>query len=336
MSENLLKTADAILKQHYKSTNSFLVAKAGRVIQESYYNGYGKEDVQPVMSVTKSIVSALIGIAVDKGCITGVHEKVTDYFPELVSFDATSYLLREVTIRHLLAMESGLMWKTAKGGQEPVFDKVCRSGNWVKTILQLPIRHENFESFQYNSGNSHLLSAILTKAAGKNVREFANENLFEPMELAPIPESATKINFKKGMSELLQKQRDQKGWTADPQNINIGGFGLTMRPIDMLTFGCMYLNKGMWRDKRIIGSEWILESVQDHRNSGYGYHFRIMTIGGYQAYCAVGYGGQYIINIQELKLVIVFTSDSDQSSNGGHALLDVVKRYILSETDILQ
>lgn len=334
MSENSLKTADVIIKQYYRSTNSFLAAKEGKMIQESYYNGYGKEDPQPVMSVTKSIVSALMGIAIDKGFIAGVHERVADYFREWVSFDTTNYLLKEMTIRHLLAMESGFLWKTAKGGQEPVFDKVCRSENWVKTILKLPVRRENFESFQYNSGNSHLLAAILTRAAGMSVREFANKHLFEPMELAPIPESATGIDFSRGMNGLLLKQGTQRGWAADPMGIHIGGFGLTMRPVDMLSFGCMYLNRGMWKDKRIIESGWILESVQDHRNSGYGYHFRIMALDGYRAYCAVGYGGQYIIMIPELALVIVFTSDTEQSSNGGHALLDVVKRYILPELDV--
>ncbi|MBY8984098.1 MAG: serine hydrolase [Candidatus Lokiarchaeota archaeon] len=144
-----------------------------------------------------------------------------------------------------------------------------------------------FGQFQYNTANSHLLSAIITRTSNMSTQEFAEKYLFKPI----------------GISNNIK-------WMKDPQGINIGGYGLQLRPRDMAKFGFLYINQGVWDNNQIIPKEWIVGSLKDY-GDGYGYHVWIARIKDFSAFVAAGYGGQYIVGIPKLDLVIVVTSNAE-------------------------
>ncbi len=175
-----------------------------------------------------------------------------------------------ITIRHLLTMTAPFAWKTRAGsrGYEPL-DRLRRQRDWVKYILNLMGRNGQPGSFQYNSLGPHLLSAIITRAAGMCAREFANERLFRPIGIREIPDHEMKSFDKDNVFG-----KNVTGWIKDPQGVTVGGWGLTITPRDMARFGFLYLNRGIWDNARIISETWIDESTAPNSN-GYGYNWRL-------------------------------------------------------------
>lgn len=206
-----MKTAeelDCIIKEEYKNINGMLVVQRGNVVFENYYNGYGPDDACHVASVTKTIISALIGICVDKGYIKSVDQKVIEFFPE---YNCNS---SEITVRHLLTMTAPhpfVDW------QEPL-EELCTQKDWVQYTLNRVGKGGEIGFFKYSSAGAHLLSAIITSATGKSAREFANEYLFQPLGMREIPNYNMK-SFE--FDDLFGK--DVKGWVHDPNGISTGG-----------------------------------------------------------------------------------------------------------------
>lgn len=284
---------DQIIQEEYKNMNGMLVVQKGNVIFEKYYNGQGPDDAFHVASVTKTIISALIGICIDKGYIKSADQKVIDFFPE---YNVNS---SEIKVRHLLTMTTPhpfVDW-------QELLEELCTQEDWVQYTLNRMGNGGEIGSFKYSSAGAHVLSAIITSATGKSVREFANEHLFQPLGMREI----SNYNMKAfGFDDLLGK--DVKGWVHDPNGISTGGWGLTLTVKDMAKFGQLYLNEGIYNGKQILAKSWIKESTTMNQKQ-YGYLWWLREEDGIFSYCAMGDGGNMICCIPEKELVVVIASE---------------------------
>jgi CubicO group peptidase (beta-lactamase class C family) len=259
-------------------TYGLLVSRNGGIVYEAYFNGKTDRDSFSVRSVTKSVIGALVGIAIKNGRIENEGKNLKDFFPEY--FDTiTDPHKRSITIKHLLTMTSGFQWHEAS-------DRLY--GDYVQSAILLPMSGPPGTMFNYNSSNAHLLSGIITKTVKQSTMKFAKKNLFDPMG----------IRIKK--------------WDQDPQGYYLGGTGLYLGLRDMAKLGLMYLNDGCYAGQAIMCSEWVELSRMDHipgDQTNYGYLWWIMNAGGHTVYYAYGYGGQMIYVVKDLELVVVFTAD---------------------------
>ncbi|WP_242282387.1 serine hydrolase [Bacillus cereus group sp. BfR-BA-01346] len=308
-----MKTAeklDQIIKEEYKNMNGMLVVQKGNIIFEKYYNDYGPNDTFHVASVTKTIISALIGICIDKGYIKSVDQRVIEFFPE---YNCNS---SEITVRHLLTMTAPYPFVD---WQEPL-EELCTQQDWIQYTLDRIGKGGNIGVFKYSSAGAHVLSAIITSVTGKSAREFANEQLFQPLGMREIPNYNMKAF---GFDDLFGK--DVKGWVHDPNGISTGGWGLTLTVKDMAKFGQMYLNEGIHNGKQILSKSWIKESTTMNQNQ-YGYLWWLREEDGIFSYCAMGDGGNMICCIPEKELVVVIASEAMPNARDRWEL---IVKYIL-------
>ncbi|HDR4892606.1 MULTISPECIES: serine hydrolase domain-containing protein [Bacillus] len=282
-----------IIKEEYENRNGMLVVQKGDYIFENYYNGHGPNDAFHIASVTKTVISALIGICIDKGYIKSVDQKVIEFFSE---YNVNS---SEITVRHLLTMTAPhpfVDW------QEPL-EELCMQRDWVQYTLNRIGQGGEIGSFKYSSAGAHVLSAIITSVTGKSAREFANEYLFQPLGMSEI----SNYNMKAfGFDDLFGKA--VKGWVHDPNGISTGGWGLTLTVRDMAKFGQLYLNEGIHNGKQILSKSWIKESIAMNSNQ-YGYLWWLREEEGVYSYCAMGDGGNIICCITERELVVAIASE---------------------------
>ncbi len=265
------------------------VVRNGVIIDEYYKDGYDETSVFSMQSTSKSITSAIFGIAIDQGYIESTDTLISEYFPEILS--SSSEYKKQITIWNLLTHTSGFDYT-----DDYNWDEWRASENWVEYILESSVTAEPGTVFRYSTGNTHLLSAVLQQATGTTLYEFGKEYLFDKLEM------------------------DSVVCETDAQGISDGGNGFSMNIYDMLKFGQLYLNNGVWQGEQIISSEWIKEStsVQFERSSGtadYGYQWWVREFQGYDAYFAQGHYGQFIFVIPDLELVIAFASYNTSSSS---------------------
>ncbi|GAB6106669.1 serine hydrolase domain-containing protein [Fusibacter bizertensis] len=304
MDGDKLMALDAHIKSQYKNINGIVIVKNGYIVHERYYNGYTETDVHHVASVTKSITSALIGIAIDKGAIKSVDEKVLSFFPDYPC-EADDFLKKAVRLKHLLTMTAPFpfSWKEGDTRSHEPLDRLRRQKDWVRYTLDLLGQKGQLGQFQYYTAGTHLLSAIITKATGKTMLEYANQELFRPLGMKEIPDDAMK-----SFSLEAVFGKEIKGWSKDPQGITAGGFGLTLTPRDMARFGFLYINRGRWEQKQIISKEWILESLGMNANN-YGYLWWLRDEKGLFSFSALGSGGNVICCIPEKDIVVAIASE---------------------------
>ena len=209
---------------------SLIVLKNNDVIIEEYLNlnGGPTGQLNDIRSAAKSILSAILGCAIKDGYIDSIDQKVIDFFPEYNS-DKLDPRVYDLRIRHLITMRSGFDIKESR----KVYQQLYASNNWVEHILHLPFQSDPGKKFNYHSFNTHLLSAAITKATGMSTLEYATQALFAPLSI----------------SEIL--------WEKDPNGIYIGGWGLSMTARDMLKFGILYLNNGLYEGEQLISAEWV-------------------------------------------------------------------------------
>ncbi|WP_343216156.1 serine hydrolase [Clostridium mobile] len=301
-----LSKLENIIKSEFSNINGIVIVRNGYVAYERYFNGYGPDNAHHVASVTKSIISALIGIAIDDGYIKNEDQKVLDFFPEYV-VNADDLQKGEITIRHLLTMTAPYSFED---WQEPL-DKMCMQSDWTKYILDMLGQKGNIGTFKYSTAGAHLLSAIISCSTGKSAREFANERLFKHIGMKEIPNYEMK-SF--GFDDLFGK--NVKGWVSDQKGNSTGGWGLTLTPRDMARFGFLYMNGGIWEDEPIISERWIDESITSHSQTiinnsvaKYGYLWWLLEDKGIPTYLALGDGGNVICCIPEKDLVIAIASE---------------------------
>jgi CubicO group peptidase (beta-lactamase class C family) len=264
--------------------HSLLVSWRGDVVLERYFNGARAARAANVKSVSKSIISALVGVAIDRGMVPGTDIPIRTYFPEIVK-DRDERKQR-ITIEDLLTMRSGLESTSNRN-----YGRWVQSGNWVQHALAKPLFAMPGTEMEYSTGNTHLLSAILTKATRTSTWQFAQGALAKPLGFS-LPR-----------------------WPQDPQGIYFGGNDMLMTPRQMLAFGEMYLRDGRVDNRQVVSEKWIARSFVPRgfsRISGqrYGYGWWMRELAGHEAYFAWGFGGQYIILVPDLDLVVVTTSAS--------------------------
>ena len=281
---------------------SCIIVKDGVIVNEYYKDGYDAESIFPIHSCSKSITSAIFGIARDDGLFPDLNETIADYFPELNESD--SAWKKEITVRHLLTHTSGLR------STENRWYEWRAASNWLEDVLEGPMYYQPGTVFDYSTGNTHLLSAIVQKATGETLYAYGKEHLFDRI----------------GMESIR--------CGTDAQGISDGGNGFTLTARDMARFGLLYLNHGKWRDEQIISEDWIEQSTTtqfDNSNrADYGYQWWVRTFGsaGYPAYFAQGHGCQFIFVIPDLDLVITFTSnyyDNSQSADFWQYVTDIAE-----------
>ena len=288
------------VSQDYSNIAGIVVLKDGKTRYEKYFNGCDATSTLHVYSVTKSIISALIGIALDKGLINSIEQKVLDFFPDYPI--ENNKTIRGITLKHLLTMTAPY-----KYGAEPYIDYFT-SNDWLTFALNQLGGEGPIGEFRYAGLiGPDILSGILTKTAGQSVLGFAKENLFSPLEITV----KDKIIFQSEEEQFAFNESNTiSGWAADPTGLNTGGWGLTLTALDMAKIGQMYLNGGRWNNKQIISEKWIKESTAEHscwKEPGlpYGYLWWIDEGSGY---AAMGDGGNIIYINERRNLVAAITA----------------------------
>jgi len=287
-----LLIADGFIRDRLPDAFSLLVVKNGYLVFEKYYAWGSPEKYAVVHSVTKSVISALIGIALDKGYLHSVDQKMIEFFPEYDT-DELDPRIKEITLKHILTMSAGFMWND----RGPSMREWYTSPNWAKFSLQLPLQNNPGTVFNYNSSISHLLSIILSKSTKTSTLDFARQNLFEPL----------------GIQSAF--------WHQGPQGYHIGGFGLALSARDLAKFGFLYLNNGYWNGQSIVPERWVAESTAPQIQAvghplygrfGYGYQWWVKEVDGCSSFRAWGRRGQFAAVIPQLDLVIAVTSETAQ------------------------
>ncbi|MBQ7094683.1 MAG: serine hydrolase [Clostridia bacterium] len=279
----------------------------GKMVYSDTWNDYTKEDCTHIMSATKSIVALLVGIAIDKGQIGGVNDKVLDYFPDYKTKRGEKTIF-DVTIKHLLTMRAPYKCKG-----DP-WTKVCISDNWTYTSLDfLGGRKGLTDEFNYQTVCLHILSGILYKATGMKTVDYANKYLFEPLGIAKH------INYYAKSAEehkqfTIGKLPKENVWFSDPDGLGTPGYGLCMSAEDMAKIGLLCLNKGIFNGKQIVSAQWIEEMtspriVESDRFRGmeYGYLWWIIDREK-RIYAAIGNSGNVIYVNPEKNIVIAVSS----------------------------
>ena len=266
-------------------TEGLLVLYKGEIVYERYARGWDKDTPHQMFSVTKSVLSALVGVAIGEGKIKSVDQKVIDFFPDAVIAPGQESK-RDMTIGHLLTMTSGLPGDSDGWDGLPLWWEAEDSG---LAAFEIPQYTEPGLRFNYNSGcGVHTLACLVSRSVGMNLFEYAKLKLFGPL----------------GMTSVT--------WEAAADGNSYGGFGISMTPWDMARFGYLYLNNGVWEGKQIIPADYIAAtSPPSERHPEFGYLF--WTFNKYKnfpgTYEANGAFGQYIDIFPAYDLVIVRTGD---------------------------
>jgi len=268
-------------------TTSLLVLHEGKLGYEQYFYGRDEDTLHAMFSVTKSVMSALVGIAIKEGKIEGADQRVADFFPDAVIADERK---RDMTIEHLLTMRRGLPGDADRQEQR-WWDANAFPGKAYDSGLaafEMPLTAAPGERFSYSSGpGMQTLACLVSRAVGQNLFDYAAEKLFGPL----------------GMRSVR--------WDAARDGANYGGFGIFMTSRDMLRFGYLYLNEGRWDGEQILPEGWVAKSIPcglvDQNGYGYGYLFRAIDSKNVDTYQAQGQFGQFIDISPARKAVIVRT-----------------------------
>jgi len=310
-----LLIADEFIQNRLPDVFSLLVVKNGYLVFEKYYSWGSPDKYAVVHSVTKSVTSALIGIALDKGYLNSVDQKLIEFFPEYIT-DNLDPRKKEISLKQLLTMSSGFRWNDRGSEMRNWYI----SSNWAKFTIQLPLENSPGDVFNYNSSTSHLLSIILSKSIKTSTLDFAKQNLFEPL----------------GIQSAY--------WHQDPQGYYIGGFGLGLSARDLAKIGFLYLNNGYWNGQSIVSEYWVKASTDQQIQAfshpiygrfGYGYQWWVKKVDDCSSFRAWGRRGQFIVVVPELDLVIAVTSETAQphppTSINYSPLFDLVAAAVLRE-----
>jgi CubicO group peptidase (beta-lactamase class C family) len=304
MNDSLLNVVDGkILAGDYKDIHSLLVIKNDNIVFERYYSGHTQDELTQIFSATKSVTSALIGIAIQRGKIKSLDEKLLSFFPEYSNVENLDAWKKEITLKDVLTMSAGFEWDEYKfpldSPDNPV-SILAKSPDWIQYMLDRKMANEPGTVFNYTTGNAILLSGILKNTTGMTAEQFAKENLFNYL----------------GITDYR--------WQTGPNDITNTGWGLFLKPRDMAKFGLLYLHNGVWDGRQIISKGWVDSSttswINVALNFSYGLQWwnmaviRSVAIDGHlpprfnEIMFCWGYGGQFIFVIPMYNLVVVSTA----------------------------
>ncbi len=303
----MLDEAVAWIEANSEPTDSFIVSHCGQTLVSTYQNGFDADMLHELQSATKTFSAVLVGIALDQGLIESVDQPLVELLPDYA--DLLTGEKAEITLRHVLTMTTGLRW--VDFGANNSFVQIGAAEDSVVYVLEQPLLAAPGETFFYNTGSSHLLSAIIHHNSGMTTAEFAEAHLFEPLGI-----------------EAYQ-------WPALRDGVQQGGWGMYMKPADFLKFGELLLNGGRWQGEQVVSRAFVDDAtaflVPNGMGGGYGYQMWIDTntfdvddIAG-----ARGYGGQDCLVMAELGLVVVFTGDIIAPAQMAQDVATVVNRFVI-------
>jgi CubicO group peptidase (beta-lactamase class C family) len=281
--------------------HSLLIIRNGYLVSETYFEFYDQKLKHELWSCTKSFIATLVGIAIDKKYIDGTKLPALGFFPDL-TFANLDKRKEAMTLDDLLTMQSGLDWDDDRDN-----GRMYQSQDWTKYVLGLPMRDQPGTQFEYCTGCSHVLSAILQQKTGMKTEDFAKKELFEPL----------------GISDFA--------WDIDRSGVTYGGWGLRITPRDMAKLGYLYLHNGMWDGKQIVSADWIKAATSPRAKTdstpaaGYGYQWWIFPSVG--AYSALGRDGQTIFVVPRLNLIVVTTALAPTHNHDG--IFNLIEKYIV-------
>jgi CubicO group peptidase (beta-lactamase class C family) len=308
---------------HY--LDSLLIVRDGYLIYEAYFNGYNAETLHELASVTKSWTSAILGVAQSDGYLTDLDASLAELLPEYFAggrhADKAS-----ITLRHLLQMRSGLEWDEdtldtgGYGGPEELLAR-----DVVEWLLSFPMAHPAGTAWNYNTGNTQLVSAAFQRATGRTLAAFAAERLFTPLGI------------------------QRYDWLADESGVTIGGQNLRLTPRDTAKLGLLYLRGGQWESQQLVPADWVKQSTTPQDSAFYvptqetlpidfyGLHWWLWHDGWFSsrshAIAAQGYGGQDVLILPRLNLIIVTTAQTavspDQANEQRRGIYELILHVIL-------
>lgn len=305
-----------------------LVVKNDHLIAEGYFNQGSVERKAYMASATKSFTSALVGIALDQGRLSSLDQKMVDFFPEFAD-QLNDPRKDQITIRDLLQMRSGYVWEERTPYMGSLFDS---GGYWLPFIAEFPLTSDPGTQFGYSNLSSHILGAIVARACDSDLKSYAQEHLFTP------------IGAEVG------------DWNQDADNYFYGSHGITLTARDRAKFGLLYLNGGEFDGKQIISADWVEDSLQRYsedidisgwisgitsrygyyRDLGYGYQWWSARAGDHALNYASGHGGNQIVLLEDLDMVIVTSADrlygqfGQEAWEKERAIIELIGKFINS------
>jgi len=295
------------VKEKYPNICQIAAVKNGEVFYRGCWNDYSAADRFHVASITKSIVSLLIGIAIDQQLIESAEAKILNFFPEY-KVKRGEKTLQELKLHHLLSMTAPYKFKS-----EP-WTRVCTSDNWSKAVLDLLGGRQGVtDEFQYTTLGIHILSDILARASSMTMIEFANRYLFGPLGIEPrfaisVPNKEEHLKF------VTSKSPRTPSWYCDPQGLAAAGFGLCLSADEMMKIGQMCLNKGTYNQTRVVSEQWLATMLKPKASCGqkfgymqYGYLWWVNDAGK-GIFSAMGDGGNILYVNQSSNVAVAITS----------------------------
>lgn len=300
---------------YYGDIKSIIITRNNYLIYEKYFRGETRETLHRVYSVTKSFTSAMVGILIQRGLISGLDNKLLNYFSgyNLQNNDPGKSL---ITLENTLSMTSGLQWnELSVSYTSPSNDyyQMFSSTDPVKYVLEKPMQETPGTRFRYNTGLTFLFSSIIRTVTGEPAEKFAKENIFDPL----------------GITDY--------SWTTATGGLVNTGSGLSMRPLDMALFGQLYLNRGFWNGRQVVPADWVDRStskfISASSNFNYGYFWWrfsdsnpvISTLTKNDIFVAIGYGDQYIFVIPQFKIVMVITANNGETN---YPVFNILSDYV--------
>ena len=334
----LIKAVDKINCGKYDEVHSMIIFKDNKLVFEEYFPGHkykwdgpnhhgewvnwDRSVPQNTMSATKSITSACIGIAIEKGFIESVHQPMFDFLPEYQHLNTDGK--DKISIEHLLTMTSGLKWDEwgapLSSSRNDLISLWVQCEDPISCILERPLIDDPGTSFTYSGGNMVVLGEIIRKTTKMTIDEFSEKYLFEPLGI------------------------DSSSWAQQFENgVFYAGGGLVITPRDMVKIGVTFLNNGVWNEKQIISEHWVEKSAtifpgnqginipgvaSGRHGYSYSWWLKSYTKSGKKInmYNAGGWGGQEIIILPELNTVVVFTGGNYTSNV---KVFDILEKYII-------
>jgi CubicO group peptidase (beta-lactamase class C family) len=298
-----------------------LVVRNGHLIAEGYFNGAAVDQRVVLASVTKSYTSALVGIALDQGCLSSVDQRMMDFFPEFAG-QISDPRKEQITIEDMLQMRSGYPWEEFT---PPYLDILVSNNNWLPRAVEFPLTSDPGTEFGYSNLTAHLLGVIVARACDTDLLGYGQQNLFSPLD--------ARVG----------------AWPRDENNYYYGSGDISFTARDVAKFGLLYLNHGENEGSQILSADWVSVSLQTYsenlynnrlgryfRDIGYGYMWWSARVGDHHFNYAWGHGGNLIILLDELDMVIVTTANPLHGVRGEEAwekegaIIDLVGAFINS------
>jgi CubicO group peptidase (beta-lactamase class C family) len=294
---------DRIATGEFGEVHSLLVIRHGYLVSEAYFRGWTEADLHPAFSVTKSVTSALVGIARSRGEMPDLSTRLRILLPEYPVVSHPGAAKDAITLADVLTMQAGLEWDEFAymytDPRNPLLEMYA-SADWLRFVLDLPMAWWPGTHYNYSTGYTILLAGVLRNATGREAWQYAEEHLFEPLAI----------------------QRWQ--WSTGPSGLTDTGGGLSLRPRAMAKIGQLFLQDGFWRGVPVVPADWVAESTAPLVDLGggwsYGYQWRRMPstpTGGYTIPFAWGWGGQFVFVVPPLDMVVVSTAGNYQDQGNG-------------------